>query len=133
MKNTTEGLYPYQKSLYDKFSAGFKLGEMIVFSGGRQTGKSMLNQYYGKLWNDNLCKEIFLPMKPKSKYKFSRSNWYVADFAWIHQAEVVEWCTEQFGPHPKNPDAWSRWCHHYQERIHFRDEKDYAWFMLRWS
>lgn len=131
MKNTTEGLYPYQLALYDKIATGgFKHSEMFIISAGRRTGKSLLNYYYSNLRNNNLCKEI---MFPKLKYKFSRSNWYVADFNWIHQADVVEWCTQQFGPHPKNPDAWSRWCHHYQERIHFRDEKDYAWFILRWT
>lgn len=114
-------------------TGGIAPGELMIFSGGRRTGKSMLNQYYGKLFNNNLCKEILLPMKLEPKYKFSRSNWYVADFDWVHQAEVLEWCSQQFGPHPQNPDAWSRWCNHYSERIHFRDAKDYEWFVLRWS
>ena len=123
--NVTEGIYPFQQALYDKIKAGgFKRGEMFLISAGRQTGKSM---FYS-----NLCKEILLPMKPEPKYKFSR-EWYVAEYDWVHQYEVLEWCKQQFGPHPQNPDAWSRWCNHYSERIHFRDEKDYAWFVLRWS
>jgi hypothetical protein len=69
----------------------------------------------------------------KSKYKFSRANWYVAEFDDRHYFEVDAWCTEHFGPHPKNPDAWSRWVHKYSDKIHFRDEKDYAWFVLRWG
>jgi hypothetical protein len=133
LKNATEGIQPYQQALYDKVLAGgFKPGEMVLYSAGRQTGKSTLNQYYGKLFNNNLCKEILLPMKPEPKYKFSR-KWYVAEYDWVHQYEVLEWCKQQFGPHPQNPDAWSRWKNHFSERIHFRDEKDYAWFMLRWS
>jgi hypothetical protein len=133
LKNTTEGIYPFQQALYDKVKdGGFKRGEMFLISAGRQTGKSMLNQMYGKLWNNNLCKEILLPMKPEPKYKFSR-EWYIAEFDWVHTGEVLEWCKQQFGPHPKNPDAWSRWVNKYGEKIHFRDEKDYAWFMLRWS
>ena len=47
--------------------------------------------------------------------------------------EVRAWCWEQFGPHPRNPDAWSRWEHRYANKIHFRDEQDYMWFLLRWS
>lgn len=91
----------------------------------------------------NLCKEIILegafyaPYIPKfmtnPKYKFSRANWYIAEFDDRQYFEVEKWCAEQFGPHPKNPDAWSRWYHKYQDRIHFRDAKDYEWFLLRWS
>lgn len=74
-------------------------------------------------------------LKPKyqSKYKFSRANWYVAEFDDRYYFEVEVWCAEQFGPHPKNPDAWSRWVHKYENKIHFRDAKDYEWFVLRWS
>ena len=77
------------------------------------------------------------PMKitfmPQSKYKFSRANWHVADFDTQYYFEVEEWCKEQFGPHPKYPDAWSRWVHTYEDQIHFRDQKDYHWFVLRWG
>lgn len=110
------------------------------------------------LFNNNLCQEIMLTGQqqlrytlglttnyyfskthaalnrlPVNKYKFTRANWYVADFNWRDQAEVEEWCWEQFGPHPKNPDAWSRWYNKYSEKIHFRDEKDYVWFCMKWG
>ena len=68
----------------------------------------------------------------KSKYQFSRA-WFVADFDPTYYFEVEEWCKKQFGPHPKYPDAWSRWVHTYEDQIHFRDAKDYHWFMLRWG
>lgn len=134
LKNVTEGIYPYQlhhyqQALLDKVSAGFKAGQMMIYSGGRRAGKSYLNQLY----SNNLCKEILLPMKPAPKYKFSRAKWYVAEYNWVHQDEVHEWCYHQFGPHPQNPDAWSRWYNNYGEKIHFRDEKDYMFFLLRWS
>ncbi len=67
------------------------------------------------------------------KYKFSRARWYIADFEEKNAWEVEAWCTEHFGPQDKFPGAWSRWQHMYQSQIHFRDEKDYAWFVLRWS
>ncbi len=70
---------------------------------------------------------------PKSKYQFSREKWYVAEFDITDYTNVVHWCREQFGPHPRNPDAWSRWVHKYENKIHFRDEKDYHWFILRWG
>lgn len=69
----------------------------------------------------------------KSKYNFNRANWYVAEFNVKDYTDVVHWCKEQFGPHPRNPDAWSRWWHKYEDKIHFRDENDYILFTLRWS
>ena len=68
----------------------------------------------------------------KTKYKFSRT-WFVADFDTAYYGEVEAWCKEQFGPHPKYPDVWSRWVHTYEDQIHFRDERDYNWFVLRWG
>jgi hypothetical protein len=110
------------------------------------------------MYASNLCQEIFLPGQqlsqctlgltatyyyskthaalnrlPVNKYKFSRAKWYVAEFDWGQQTEVIKWCKQQFGPKPENPDAWSRWCHKSWTEIHFRDEKDYQWFILRWG
>ena len=86
---------------------------------------------------DQLAKEIAqaqpIIIQPKSKYKFSRSNWYVAEFNERYYWEVEEWCSQQFGPHPRHPDAWSRWFHKYENKIHFRDEQDYIWFILKWG
>ncbi len=80
----------------------------------------------------NDISRMFKLVDPTSKYKFSR-NWYIADFDDANYKEVRAWCTEQFGPEPKFPDAWSRWQHRYAHQIHFRDEKDYNWFVLRWG
>jgi hypothetical protein len=149
IRNTTEGIHPY-------FNGGFKRGEMAVISSGRQTGKSTMTMLKSRIYNANLCKEIILsnsfdmtvlesmliPGYPKTSnalkklmptYKFSRANWYVAEFDWVHQHAVLAWCSQQFGPHPARPDAWSRWYNKYSERIHFRDEKDYQWFLLKWG
>jgi hypothetical protein len=137
IKDVTESIEPlsFQRALWDKFAnGGFKKSDLAIISAGRQTGKSI---YY-----NNLCKEIMLPGYPKTsvslkrlmpKYQFSRANWYVADFDWVHQAEVLKWCAQQFGPHPQRPDAWSRWYNKYSEKIHFRDAKDYQWFLLKWG
>ena len=71
--------------------------------------------------------------KPQSKYKFSRAKWYEADHRYEDYEEVIAWCTEHFGPRPRYPDAWTRWADIHIDKIRFRDEKDYAWFVLRWS
>jgi len=70
---------------------------------------------------------------PQSKYKFSRAKWYEADHRYEDYEEVIAWCTEHFGPRPRYPDAWTRWADIHIDKIRFRDEKDYAWFVLRWS
>ena len=145
LKDVTEGIDPfpflsYQQALWDRLNqGGFKQGQMPLYSAVQQTGKStFLKSAYYK----NLCEEIMLPGYPITsvslkklmpKYQFSRANWYVADFDWVHQAEVLKWCAQQFGPHPQRPDAWSRWYNKYSEKIHFRDAKDYEWFLLRWG
>lgn len=70
----------------------------------------------------------------KTKYKFSRSKWYVTPrFSPYEQLqERVKWCTAQFGPEPTAHDAWSRW-YTWHGVIKFRDAEDYAWFVLRWG
>jgi hypothetical protein len=140
LKDVTEGiepfpLLPYQQALWDKLSrSGFKQGQMPLYSAVQHTGKSLYQKMVlNKLYGTNLCKEILLPMKPAPKYKFSRAKWYEADYDWIHYDEVVKWCTKQFGPHPTQHDAWSRWDHRYEGKIYFRDAKDCEWFVLRWS
>ena len=144
LKDVTEGIEPfpllsYQQVLWDRMNqGGLKKGQMTLYSAGRDIGKSTLNSLYGStgiksLYYSNPCKEIVLPMKPAPKYKFSRAKWYEADYDWVHYDEVREWCTKQFGPHPTQHDAWSRWDHRYEGKIYFRDEKDYHWFILRWG
>lgn len=70
---------------------------------------------------------------PKPKYKFSRAKWYVAEYDWVHYGEVIAWCAEQFGPHPRQHDAWSRWWDRYEGKVFFRDQEDYMMFKLRWG
>jgi len=42
----------------------------------------------------------------------------------------LEWCREHFGKTSRNNKIrWGTW----GSTIQFMDEKDYAWYMLRWS
>jgi hypothetical protein len=143
LKDVTEGIepfpfLPYQQALWDRLNqGGFKQGQMTLYSAGRQTGKSMLNSLYGStgiksLYYNNLCNEIMLPMKPASKYRFSRAKWYEAKVSRDQQAAFA-WCVKQFGPEPKNTDAWTRWYFNVDRTFRFRDAKDYEWFILRWT
>jgi len=127
LSNTTGGIYP---------------GEMFVMQASRRTGKSLyMKMLKNRIYDSNLCKEIFLPMHPatKPKYQFSRAKWYSAEMpghaTWRFSDEynsIIEWCTEQFGPHPTEQDAWSRWWVGLGV-INFRDEKDFVFYKLKWS
>ena len=126
-------------NIFRNVTEGISPGEMMIFSGRRQTGKSF---YYkapkNRIYDTNLCKEIMFPEPSESKYKFSRAKWYTVDIgvgAWrlgSEYNEIVAWCNDMFGPHPKKPDAWSRWWVGIGQ-IYFCDAKDYEWYMLRWS
>ena len=50
-------LQPWQKQVLNNMYGGIKRGEMMTFSSGRNTGKSMLTAAI----LDNLCKEIIMP------------------------------------------------------------------------
>jgi hypothetical protein len=134
-KTITIDLETWTPSVLSNMTGGIHAGQMMVITSGRRTGKSIYMEMLKKrIYDTNLCNEIFLPMfSTKPKYKFSRAKWYEAVFDINKYTDVVQWCTEQFGPHPRNPDAWSRWNHKYEDRIYFRDSKDYEWFILRWS
>ena len=96
----------------------------------------------------NLCQEIVLTdtdmcslgyNMPKPKYQFSRAKWYTVQLnghaTWRLSDEynqIIEWCTEHFGPHPAKHDAWSRW-YVGLGHINFRDSRDYVLYQLRWS
>ena len=127
LSNTTGGIYP---------------GEMFVMQASCRTGKSLyMEMLKNRIYDTNLCKEIFLPMQPatKPKYQFSRAKWYSAEMpghaTWRFSDEynsIIEWGTEQFGPHPTEQDAWSRWWVGLGV-INFRDEKDFVFYKLKWS
>ena len=140
MTSVTNGIEPIRPF------GGFKPGEIIMVSSpSRSTGKSMYMQMLkSRITNDNLCKEIILPMNKKRfepKYKFSRKTWYTISLFNIDDPIVsgtrlsrIEWCAKQFGQHPKNPDAWTRWYVDYQSlKLVFRDLKDYQLYLLKWS
>ncbi len=69
------------------------------------------------------------------RYKFSR-KWFVGEIEYNNVYPLVDienWCINNFGPHPMNPDAWCRWYRYSTRKFYFRDEKDYLLFLLKWS
>lgn len=122
-------LHNYQLKMIEQLRKGVKSGELYIISTPRQTGKTLYKQVLNAMYNGH---NVTLGM-PEPKYKFSRANWYQAEFNDKDYFEVDAWCEQHFGPHPARPDAWSRWWHKFHNSILFRDEKDYVLFMLRWS
>jgi len=77
--------------------------------------------------------EIRFDYRVHPRYKFSR-KWYVGEInSNADKTDIIEWCELHFGSHPKNPDAWCRWYRYSTSKFYFRDEKDYALFLLRWT
>ena len=111
----------YQQALIDKMQAGgFKPGELAIFSAGRQTGKSMLNQMYGSM--------TVKIRKPKfeinAKAEVDGATWYTISCnkeisAWL-RSQPKEWRYEALA------HGWS----FPQFDIH---EKLYTLLALRWS
>ena len=99
-------------------------------------GQQILLPMIRKVYPGIVASQIMgVQLMSKPKYKFSRAKWYTADLMTMNQDlfKVHEWCTEQFGPHDRYPNAWSRWVGGIMGNIKFRDEKDYQWFILKWS
>jgi len=68
------------------------------------------------------------------KFTLTHADWHMGDL-WNtghDMNEVRQWCAEQFGPIVKVPDAQDRWQNNTSLFL-FRDERDWLWFVLRWS
>lgn len=121
LKNVTEGIYPsFQQALYDKVKAGgFKLGEMVLYSAGRQTGKSMLNQMYGSITTP--AKFTILDQAP-----VDGATWYTVSCA----NEVSIWLREQSKELQHSHVDNNRYFFVTKFDIH---EKLYTMMALKWS
>ena len=131
-------LKPYQEALITAIqNGGIKCGEMMIMSSGRQTGKSVLNAAYGRLFND-------IYYQPLSDLILSEGRVYGARYYCVQPIggnwkEMELWCTETFGStagsiwaDDKTPEPAERWYMN-NRKFWFRTEKDRNWFTLRWS
>ena len=66
------------------------------------------------------------------KYKFGRAKWYYCKYKFGTLAQVLDWCTEQYGELSHNGDAWMRW-KPMGTSIRFLHEDDAVAFKLRWG
>lgn len=130
---------PYQEALITAIqNGGFKRGEMMIMSAGRQTGKSMLNAAYSRLWND-------IYQQPVTDLILSEGTVYGSRYYCVQPVggswkDMELWSTETFGAgnvhsiwgEERAPEPAQRWYMN-NRKFWFRTEKDRNWFILRWS
>jgi hypothetical protein len=127
---------PWQQDMLDKLR-GFKPGEMMIYSAGRQTGKSYFTQYT----IDRLMRD--LNSQPITDLVLSEGTVYGSRYhcvepvggSWI---EMQEWCFNQFGDsgkhiwgEPKSPESAQRWYMN-NRKFWFRDDADRLMFVMKW-
>ena len=129
-------LQSWQLDMLDKLR-GFKPGEMMIYSAGRQTGKSYFTQYT----IDRLMRD--LNSQPITDLVLSEGTVYGSRYhcvepvggSWI---EMQEWCLEKFGDSGKHiwgsnevPSPQERWYMN-NRKFWFRDEADQLIFVMKW-
>lgn len=124
---------PWQKDLV----TGFKKGEMMVISSGRQAGKSQIVAYQ-RLWE-----AVMNGTRQVQDLKLSEGTVYGARYYTVEPVggnwlEMETWCMDTFGaPGDKIWDSGpaplpaKRWYMN-NRKFWFRTEKDRDWFILRW-
>ena len=125
MSNSTSGILPYQQALYDKIQAGgIKHGELMSFTAGRQTGKSMVikimkNRMYGTITTP--AKFTILDQAP-----VDGATWYTVSCV----NEVSTWLREQSKELQHSHVDNNRYFFVTKFDIH---EKLYTMMALKWS
>lgn len=123
-------MHKWQNDIINKLT-GWAPGEMVVWSAGRQTGKSQMAEYM-KMFYQMYYQEV--PSLELDEGKVFGQPYYTVKPKGIPWYEMEPWCRETFGPTPEfgvwEPNA--RWYMN-AEQFWFRDEKDRMLFVLRWS
>lgn len=88
---TADGLHSWQKDLINH-SIGFKTGEMMVISAGRQTGKSYYNQFmqnYMSEMNAPAYKQMDKATVDNEEWVTVKCNYETA--AWVREQKQKYW------------------------------------------
>ena len=122
--------------MLDKMS-GFRKGEMMIMSAGRQLGKSLLNGQALQRVMDDIME------RPVEDLKLSQGTVYGARYYTVEPIggnwkDMEEWCGQTFGdpgdriwdsgPAPLPAKRW----YMNNRKFWFRHEKDRDWFILKW-
>lgn len=129
------GLYPWQQQLIDTMTK-YK-GRGMVMITGRNSGKSVVNAAYKRLFDDiynQPVKDLIL-----SEGKVYGSRYYTIEPVGGNWLDMETWCLDTFGGpgthiwgDKKAPEPAQRWYMN-NRKFWFREQKDRDWFILRWS
>lgn len=90
LKNSIEGIYPFERALWDKISqGGFEPDELTIISAYayRQTGKSRLNSMYGMLMATSAHCVV-------DRAIVDGEQWYTIE---VRGTGIIRWLREQEG------------------------------------
>ncbi len=114
---------------------GFKKGEMMIMSAGRQTGKSYwTNQAINRLMKDLMNRPVEELVLAERLYRTAK--FYTVEPIGGNWLDMETWCIKTFG---SSTDVWDfkmdnvgRWyCN--DRKFWFRNERDRTMFIMRWS
>lgn len=134
----TESIYPWQKDIYEQvISGGFKPGEMMTMTAGRNVGKSVFSAQALKRLLDDLQNQKVIDMVLNTGTVYG-SRYYTVEPVGGNWVEMEKWCSEVFGEGSralwgeKNaPEPARRWYAN-NRKFWFRSEKDRDWFIVMW-
>jgi hypothetical protein len=114
---------------------GFKKGEMMIMSAGRQTGKSYwTNQAINRLMKDLMNRPVEELVLAERLYRTAK--FYTVEPIGGNWMDMEVWCLKTFGP---SDDVWDfktanvgRWYKN-DRKFWFRNERDRTMFIVRWS
>ena len=132
-------MYPWQQNILAQIhSGGFKPGEMMVMSAGRQTGKSMFTAQALKRLMDDLQRLPVVDMVMSEGTVYG-SRYYTVEPIGGNWLEMEKWCVKTFGEgnvspiwgEEKAPEPARRWYAN-NRKFWFKSEKDRDWFIVMW-
>lgn len=116
-------------SVFQGVTGGIPVGEMMIFAGGRQTGKSTMTYQMLKSRYYEMNKQQ--PIRTLDKFALDGATWYTVH---CRPSTIGEWVQEQ------DPDMWCR--HHNTGALRFEyptfsnyniHEDLYSLLLLKWS
>lgn len=128
-------LHDWQKDLLKQLE-GKKPGEITIMMAGRQTGKSLFNAMWKRMYDD-------IYNRPVTDLILSEGRVHGAKYHCVQPeggnwAAMEAWCKDTFGEPgeiwPKDDFAWpdsARWLQN-NRKFWFRNEADRTLFVMKW-
>ena len=130
-------MYPWQEKLWaDIKTGGLKPGEMVIYTAGRNAGKSAFSAQALKRMMDDINN------RPVEELKLFEGRVHGARYHCVEPIggnwrKMEEWCFKQFGDVGNNiwPESELPKCQRWymnNRTFFFRNESDRTMFVLRW-